>query len=401
MAWHGPLANRNFRLFWFSLVLSNTGVWLQIVAQGWLMLELTDSAGFLGLMGFCRAVPLLALSPLAGVVVDRLELRRLLYVTQAIALLLAALLGTLTVVGAVRPWHILVITALDAANLAFDQPGRHTLVPSLVGEERLVSALSLNAAAFHGSAIGGPSLAGVLIHLIGISGCFLLNAASYLVFIVALAMLVVPPRRRQTAARSMRGELGAGVRHIFRQPMVVPLLTCSAALNTFGRAYQLLMPVFARDILRVGAQGLGFLMAAPGLGTVLAATLLSGSVGGKRRGPMVVGSMALFGGLVILFAGSRHLSFSLLALVGIGMLYNTFGSVTNALLQTSVSSEYRGRVLSFYTMSQMGLYQLGGLAIGLLADLIGAPVAVALGGASILVVLGGLMPQARRLWKVP
>jgi MFS family permease len=372
---------RDFRLFWFGLVVSNVGTWMQMIGQGWLVLQLTGSPFWLGLVAFCRAVPVLTFSLFAGVVADRVDRRRLLLTTQAIVGGLSLLLAVLTSLGIVTVWQIMTIASLSASVMSFDMPARQAMVPDLVGKDRLMNAVGLNSAAFNAAAVIGPSLAGVLIGAIGVAGCFYLNAVSFLATIAALVVIRAPGKGGAKRG-AMWDKLTEGLRYIRGHRVVFALFALVAVPSLFGRPYQQLMPVFARDVLGGGPRLYGLLMAASGAGALLGA-LATASLGAfGRKGPILIGSTIAFGLALIGFALSGHIAPSLGLLVLAGGGSTLYMGAVNTLLQTTVPDEFRGRIMSVYSLILGGFMPLGGMLLGAAASLAGSvSLVVAAGGA--------------------
>ncbi|MRR10260.1 MFS transporter, partial [bacterium] len=287
------LEHRNFRLFWLGQLVSLVGTWLQQVALSWYVLALTDSAFLLGAVSAIGSLPVLLLSLPGGVVADRVPKRGLLIVTQGVAMLMAFLLAALVHFQVVRLWHIVAIAAVSGSAFAFDAPARQSYQAELVPREKLLNAIALNSAIFNGARIMGPALAGLLYAAIGPAGCFLLNGASFLAVIGSLWLITArsaPPRRELSAWDDMR----TGVTYVWRAPAVRGFITIVAVFSVFGMAYAVLMPVFARDVLHVGARGFGFLMTATGAGALAGALGLATFGRMKRRGEFVFAAGLLF-----------------------------------------------------------------------------------------------------------
>lgn len=393
------LRHRDFRYLWLGLLASNTGTWMQMVAQGWLIYELTDSPLYLGLVGLARGGPIIIFSLFGGTLADRVDRRKLLYFTNLLATAFALLLAILTWTGRVEVWHVLLLAFLSASVLAFDQPTRQALVPTLVPREALFNAVALNSMTFNGAAIFGPALAGMLVPIIGVAGNFLINALSYGFVLLALWRMnipafIAPPRTK------LLDDLIEGFRYLRSQPLLLGLLGMTVAVSFFGRSYIGLMPVFARDVVDAGVEGLGVMMSAPGLGTVIGAFTLASLGSFRRKGALVIVSGISLGVILVAFAYSRSFYTSTMLLVLVGGLAILTSSTINTLLQLTVEDRLRGRVMSMYTLSMLGMHPLGQLPLGALAEVAGAPLAVSLGalamGAAILIALWAV-PQIRRL----
>ena len=397
MGTFASLQIRDYRLLWWGMIVSNIGTWMQMVAQGYLVYQLTGSPFMLGLVGFVRAVPVFTFSLFAGVVADRVDRRKLLLVTQTLAGVFALILGVLTSMGVITVPIIMVLAFASAAVASFDNPTRQALVPDIVGKQYIANAVALQSAAFNGTGILGPSLAGLSLGFIGIAACFYINAISFLAVIIALWMMSSIPnkvRRKQTMFQNLREGFG----YVRGNRTVAALLILIALVGLLGRPYTQLMPAVQRDVLHVGATGLGILMAFSSIGALIGALAIASLSDFKHRGLLLMGSIAVFGVALISFSLSRSfpLSLGLLVLVGGGATMSM--STTNMLIQLNVPGEFRGRIMSMYTMIAMGMMPLGSMLLGTIADFIGVPVTLLMGGVGCLVALAVInlwVPTAR------
>lgn len=391
----GALRHRNFAVFYVGQLLSLTGTWMQSTAQGWLVLDLTDSSLLLGVVTAAGSLPSLVLTLYAGVVADRADKRRIILVAQAVMLVQSLLLAALTHFEAISYPAILLLAMVLGTAAAFEVPTRQSFFVELVGRDDLPSAIALNSSAFNATRILGPAVAGWLIAAVGVAACFFANAVSYLAVIAGLLMIRLPPfrppERRATALESLR----EGLAYVRGHRLVRTLVWLIAAMSITAFPFAMLLPVFARDVLEVGAQGLGWLMAASGTGALVAGLALAAGVLRVPRGKLVIGSSVAFTLFLAAFSFSRSfaLSVALLACVGFTMILNN--STVNALLQASVPNRLRGRVMSVYVFMFLGMTPLGSLQAGAMARLVGAPGAVAVGaGAFLLVTLWAA-------WRIP
>ena len=376
--------SREFLLFWVSLSLSLTGVWLRITAQGWLVYNLTSNAFLLGLVSFFQAAPVLIASPIAGALLDRVDRRKVLLVVQVIVSIATFLLATLVATGHVQVWHIMVIAVVVGTCSGFDWPARLSLVPALVKPSQLQSAVALNSAAFNGSRVIGPIAAGFLIAAIGAAACFYLNAMMYLPFIVVLATLTIDRASASKARTSSPMEdLVEGYRYIWRTPTIRSLLSVDVVPLTFGIAYFTLAPAVARSVLGLDSEGLGGLLAANGVGYLGGTVLVALLSGIRGRGRIVVYGVAVYAVLIVAFALSTNAMVSGGLLFLIGLTVATYGVMNDTLLQTKVDDDYRGRVLAVYSMF-WGLTPIGSLEAGILANVIGVQHALAVNGLIVL-----------------
>lgn len=396
--WRGflPLRHRNFRLLWSGLLVSQTGSWMQFVALGYLVDQLTKAPIYLGLLGLSAALPRLLFAFLGGVAADRVDRRRLLLVTNFLMMGSAVLLWGLAITGRIQVWHVLVIGAFNSLTQSFDVPARHSMIPSLVREHELMSAVSLTTMALNGSGVFGPSLGGVVIALIGVAGCFLINALTYTAVLAALLVMEVPARAAGHQ-ESLREDIREGLALLSRAPGLRAILGLVAVISFFGRPYVRLMPAVAREVLHVGPTGLGVLQAAPSVGTILAVFVVGAVAGTARRGVLAVRAALLTGVLVALFGVSRWFWASVPLLVLSGMSTAVAQAAANTLLQTGVRPDQRGRIMGLYSMVTFGMFALGTLPIGALAGVIGVGPALTLGGMVVVVIVGRLMRSPSRL----
>jgi MFS family permease len=377
------LRYRNFRLFFFGQLTSLVGTWMQIVAQGWLVLRLSNSPFKLGLVSFSSYVPLLLVTVFAGVVVDHVDRRRLIVITQTCLMCSAFVLSALTWTGVVRVEHIIILASFNGLVNAFDLPGRQTFLVEMIGGSRadLPNAIALNSMTFNGARAIGPAIAGLILMVVSEAGCFFLNGVSYLAVIWSLLEMDLPPRQMQRFGSTMLKRVREGFAYAAHHPAILNLLVAVSLIMGLGMQYSVLVPVFARNILHGQARVYGFLMAAQGIGAVCGAVALSwrSREPAQIRQHLMAGACVL-GLAIVIFGSSRWLAMSLLAqmMVGAGML--NYVASTNTLIQLFVSDELRGRVMSLYTMSLMGLAPLGSLEIGFVGQHLSPELAVVIAG---------------------
>lgn len=386
------LAYRNFRLFWAGAFLSNIGTWMQTVAQGWLVLELTDSAFWLGVDGFAATSPGLVLTLVGGVYADRIDRKRLLLFTQAGAGLTALALALLIATGMVRDaghvWIILVASFITGCCFSLASPSYQAITIDLVGRKDLTNAIALNSTQFQLSRVVGPALAGVGFQLFGLAGCFFVNGLSFIAIIIALSLVRIKSADGTTVvARAEGGErqtmwrdLTNGFRYVWGRPRVFLLLLISAVASLFGAPYMTLMPLFTRDVLGLGETGLSVMMGVAGAGSFLAALMLTFLGELRRKGLYVLGGSAAFGVCLVGFSLSRNVTLSLVMLFGIGFSIVCSIAVSNMLLQKLVTDEMRGRVMSMFMLSFIGAWPIGSFLAGVAARHFGAPYTLAAGG---------------------
>lgn len=394
----GVLRHRNFALFWFGLVISHSGTWMQIMVVGWLTDEMTRSAFWVGVVAAARGVPMVVLPFFGGVVADRMDRRTLLWITQVSQALLGLTLAILVAADVAQVWHFAALALLASIAGAFDQPTRQAIVPALVPREDLRKAIALHAVVFTGGALLGPAIAGLLVPVIGAAGVLFINAGSTLPVFVALALLNLPPfkpRPREAVLKSVRD----GLRFAFSRELIVLVLLVSAAASLFGRSFQQLAPVFAREVLFADVTGLGWLIAAPGLGSVIGAFVVASvnrlPANGRLSGIAVAGYLAALVG----FAVSTSLGLSLVLLVLVGLLITVFSACVRTMLQLEATEAYYGRVMSLNTITFIGLSPVGALVIGSIAESVGIQSATLIGAAVVATVFAAVWlarPMLRR-----
>lgn len=372
---------RDFRLYWFGMLISLIGSWIQTVAQSWLMFDLTHSAFLLGFAGFLTFIPVFLFTLLAGVVADRVNKIRILLVTQSAFMVLAFALGLLAQTKLITTGHIMAIAALNGIVMAFDGPSRQAIVAELVGRQHLLNAIALNSAAFNSARIIGPAFAGILIAAVGMSGCFYINGASFLAVIAAL--LMIKNRERLLANCSNTHaftDLKQGLAFIVGNKKLLALIGMVAVISLCGFSYVILMPVVAADILHVGAKGFSILMSCAGIGALTAALTLAGLGDFRHKGLLLRFAAITFGLALMVFSLSKTYTVSLLVLIAIGWSSVTTLSIINTLLQTNVPDNFRGRIMSAYMFTFSGMMPLGNLLAGWLAHILGVMQALMLGG---------------------
>jgi MFS family permease len=375
------LRHRNYQLFFSGQLVSLIGTWMQQMALAWLVYQLTNSALLLGIIGGIGSLPMALFSLLGGVVADRVNKRRVLLVTQSAMMLLAFVLAGLTGAGWIRAWQVAVLAAFSGTTMAFDMPARQAFVVEMVGREDLMNAIALNSSIFNSARIIGPALAGILVARLGPAWCFFVNGLSFLAVIVGLLLMRFQPQAARTRVRGIVADSLEGLRYVRTNRMVLGLSALLAVFSIFGWSYNVLMPIFARDILRAGAQGLGLLMTSSGIGALVGALLVASLGGYPRRERILFGGGFLLSAAAAGFAFSRmlHLSMAILAVAGLGGV--AVMSVANTLIQMSVPDHMRGRVMGVWALVNAGSAPLGSFQAGTLAQYLTAPVAVVIGAA--------------------
>jgi len=384
------LQYRNYRLFFAGQSISLIGTWMQRIATPWLVYDLTHSVFLLGLVGFIGQLPISLLAPFAGVFSDRWNRYHILVVTQILAMIQALILAWLVLAGSVDIPHIIGLAGFLGCVSAFDIPARQSLIVHLVEKkEDLGNAIALNSSMVNGARMVGPSIAGLLIAVSGEGVCFLLNGLSYIFVIWSLLLMRVTLQAPDKKRKSVFNELREGIAYTFAfTPIRYALLLLTLA-SLVAMPYIVLMPVFAREILAGGADTYGFLMGASGVGALTGAFYLASrkSVSGLEK--IIPRAAVCFGGGLILFSFSRWYPLSLLLMVvsGFGMMLMMASS--NTVIQNVVEERMRGRVMSFFTVSIMGMAPFGSLLAGSVAKEIGAPMTIMLGG--LFCILGALL----------
>jgi MFS family permease len=402
------LRHRNFLLFWSGAFLSNTGTWMQAVAQGWLVLQLSNSPFWLGFDGFMGTAPGLLLTLAGGVFADLMDRRKLLIYTQIVAGLAAFTLGILVVTHVVQVWMILAMSFVTGCCLAIAGPSYMALVFDLVDRKDLANAVALNSTQFQLARVLGPVFAGVGFKLFGVAGCFFANAVSFVFVVIGLKMVRFdrPEKLEGAPVRSMKDkgafihDLAEGFRYVGKRPRVSILLIISAVTSLFGAPYISMTPVFARDVFHLGETGLALLMGTAGAGALVGALFLAYLGDFRRKGWFVLGGDFAFAVCLICFSLSTNVGVSLifLFLLGFGIVCSV--AVSNTLLQKLVTDEMRGRVMSMFMLSFIGAMPIGNLIAGAASHRFGVQHTLAAGGliiAVFVVVVAVTNPRLREI----
>jgi MFS family permease len=375
--------HRNYRLFFAGQAISLVGTWMQQVAQGWLVLQLTHDPLWLGLVSLAQFGPVIVLGLFGGVIADQLPKRKTLMATQSVAMILAFVLFALTATHVVQVWHVMVLAALLGVANAFDMPARQSFAVEMVGRDDVANAVGLNSALFNASRILGPATAGLLIGAFDISIAFLINGISFVA--VILAYLAMRDGELRAVAQNPRprnwtevvATLAEGARYVRTTPIVLLAVTIVGLASTFGMNFSVLTPPLADNVLHVGASGFGFLMAASGIGSTLAALWVAFQ---RRPGtrPIAFGAIALgLGSVVLALSTSFPLSLAAMAVAGAGGI--SMAVTANTTIQLAVPDHLRGRVMSFYTTIFSASVPAGGLLMGAIASAGGVPLSLFLG----------------------
>jgi MFS family permease len=391
------LSHRNYRVFWIGAFLSNAGTWMQAVAQGWLVLQLTNSALWLGIDGFMATVPGFFLTLAGGVFADLVDRRRLLLYTQVVAGAAAIALATLVWTNHVAVWMVLAFSFVTGCCMALASPSYLAMTFDLVGREDLANAIALNSSQYQLSRVVGPLLAGLGLKFFGLAGCFYLNGLSFVAVVIALRMVRYHRSAHNVGTQSAHSikdsralwrDLLDGFRYVRKRPRVFSLLSISAVTSLFGAPYITMIPIFARDIFHLGASGLAWMMGVAGAGAFCGALLLAYLGDFKRKGWSVLGGAFGFGVFLIAFAQATQLRWSLIFLFGVGFTVVTAVAVTNTLLQQLVTDEMRGRVMSMFILSFIGAMPIGNLLAGTVSHRFSVPTALTAGGVCIIIYVG-------------
>ncbi len=372
--------HRNFRLYFSGQLISFTGTWMTTTAQGWLVYQLTGSKALLGIVAAAASAPMLLFATFGGWIADRYPKRAVVVCTQISSMLLSFAMAALVWTKVVQPWHIIALAVLGGITMAFDMPARQSFVIEMTSREDLMNAISLNSSAFNCARIVGPSIAGLLMAHISIAACFLCDGLSFIPVIAGLLMMRLPKKQNRIA--SSGGAITQaleGFRYVWMHRRVLTILSLFTVVGIFGWSYSVLMPAFAHDILHLGANGYGLLMAGSGVGALAAALTVASAGHMLSTRTMALGGVWIFSTALVLFAFTRNLYVDviLLALVGFGLVL--YFSTSNTVLQSIVPDEMRGRVMGIWALIFGGMIPLGSLEAGLMADSVGTPATMASG----------------------
>ncbi len=379
--------HRNFRLFWIGQTVSLIGTWMQTVGQGWLALELTNSAFLVGVVSAAGSFPVLLLSLYGGVIADRYNKLRVVIICQALLLAEAGALWWFTWTGRIDFVSLLILTTLNGVISAFEIPARQAMIVELVTREDLVDAIALNSGGFNLARIIGPSIAAIVLAKWGVAACFAINAISYFAVLGSLFQVRLPRWVPREILVSPIEQLKQGFQYIRSNRAVTGLMAVVAVYSIFGFQYLSMMPVIARDVLHTGAGGYGLLLSFVGIGALTGALSLAGLGVRVKRGRLYNVTAYVYAGLIMLFALMRsvHLAAAALLFLGLAMLIN--GALSNGIIQSVVPDELRGRVVATYIFVYVGFPPIGSFLAGLLADYIGVEWAI-FGGGLVMMVFG-------------
>jgi MFS family permease len=374
----GALRSRDYRRFWLGALVSNLGVWIQTIALGWLVYDLTHAATWLGTVSFCGNAPMLVLGLVGGAIADRASRRLIMTASLVVMAASSVVLALLTWMGDLTVWHVIAVAMVAGTATALYTPAMHTVVPTLVEPELLLNAISLNSVQFNIARSIGPALAGLLYASIGPAGCFVLNALGDLGMALVVARLRIPARPAEAPPPMLRA-LREGIGYVRRHPVIGPAIYLAAVMSLFGFPYIILLPAVAHG-LGLDARGLGYLMACVGGGAVVGGLGIS-SLGARASGPRtsVLGAVA-FGVVLSLFAVVGTVRETMLVLFSLGVLQTVSVASLTTTIQSTVHDGMRGRVMSMVTVLFFGLSTAGGLLAGIIGDRLTVPMALASGG---------------------
>jgi MFS family permease len=394
-----PLRSRDYRLFWSGSFIANLGLWMQQIALGWLVYDMTRSASLLGTISFCGNLPVLVLGLLGGAIADRASRRVVMIGTLSVIACTALALALLTATGHLAIWHIVAISMVAGAASALFGPSAQAVILSLVGEGELLNAISLNSVQFNLARTIGPALAGLAYGPLGPGGCFALNAAGFLVMVLMIGRVRFPRTPRVAAPPVIRA-LRDAIRYASRHAVIGPALLLATVMSVFGFPYIILLPALARDTLGLDASGLGYLMASVGAGAVVGGLVLSAVGDAAHNERVAVGCAIAFGVLLAGFAFVRTAAWMSPLLFLMGSVQTVCVSSINTTIQLRVHDGMRGRVMSMMTVILFGIVTAGALLMGFAGDRIGVPQALAAGGVVIILATGVLVraraPEAVR-----
>jgi MFS family permease len=394
------LRHRNYQLYFGGQLISNAGTWMQVIAQGWLVYQLSHSDLMLGIVGFASAIPALMITPWGGVIVDRMPRRTLMLITQSSAMLLAFILAGLTFSNTVREWHIVLLAAALGFVNAFDAPARQAFVVELVGREDLPNGIALNSFMINSARVLGPAVGGLLLAALGAAWCFTINGVSFMAVLVGLAAMRIEGRVPDRTVDSPWRQLTTGVRYVAAEVELGGLLLLSLCFSIFGTSYATLLPAFVEQVLGQGAAVYGWVTAATGLGAVTGALLIANQRGRVLWGKWLATASLGFPVVLVIFSFTKYVPASLILAFGLGLGFMSQFTMINTLLQTRVDDLLRGRVMGLYVLTFFGFAPFGNLALGALSEHVGLSPAMTAFALIALVLAAAIhrrVPQIRNL----
>lgn len=394
------LGHRNYQLYFIGQLISVAGTWMQVIAQAWLVYQISHSEFALGVVGFASSIPVLFITPWGGVTADMLPKRTVIVITQTLSMLLAFILAVLCFTNVVQVWHIVVLAVLLGIVNSFDMPARQAFVVEMVGREDLTNAIAMNSMMFNGARVVGPAIGGILLATLGSSWCFLINGLSFFAVIVGLLLMRLSPTSSQPDLSRPWQHLVAGVKYTAGRSEIVALLALSAVYSLFGLSYASLLPAFTDQVLHSGASGYGAINTAIGFGAVTGALLIARYGIGSHRGKWLLIASFTFPLFLGFFAVNNQFIWALPLTYGLGVGFMILFNSINSLLQSQVTDEMRGRVLSLYTLSFSGVSPFGNLMVGTLSEKWGMNwtfLACAVVTILLAIVIYSLAPKVRQL----
>ncbi len=377
--------SRNYKLYFSGQLVSLIGTWLQIVAQGWLILQLTSSVFLIGLITALSTLPTLLFTLFGGLIVDRFSKKKILLYTQSSAMILAFLLGVFTLTGLVTIWLIGLMAFLLGMVMAVDAPARQAFVAELVNKEQLSSAIALNSGTFNAARVIGPGIAGLLIGMIGIGGAFIVNGLSFIGVLIALRLLHLEDKLAEYRPMGALKAIGEGIRYSAGHPVISMFLVMAGFISIFGWSFTTVIPLLAKNKFHLDATGLGYLYSSIGLGS-LSAAILVGTFSSRIKPVLyIAGGSCVFSISIVLFTftGNSSIAMFLLFFSGFGLLSQA--ATINTTIQTMVRPEFRGRVMSLYVLMFLGMTPIGNLQVGWVSEHLGVAFAIRLGAVAVMV----------------
>lgn len=395
------LRHRNYRYYWFGMVAAIMGIQILMVAQAWLVYDLTRSPAYLGLVGFSQALPTVLLTMIGGAVADRVDRRKLLLFTQSSNALIVLALAILTSTGQIQVWHVIAAAALAGTIMAFDQPARMALVPQLIEREDLMNAVALQSMVWQGTRIVGPAIGGLLIGALGggregVAACFYLAAVFTGIMVAAIVKLRVLYKTPESTEKHLGRNMAEGVAFIAKNRVFASLIGLTFFDSIFGLSYVILLPVFAREVLHVESSGYGFLMGISGVGALVGTTVVASLGDYRYKGRLLLAGAVCFGVTLVLFSFSRIFLLSLGVLFVSGVVNSLYMTTVNTTLQALVPDQLRGRVMGIYALA-WGLLPMGGMVGGAVATVTSAPFAVAVGGTLVVAMALGVAVRSSQV----
>jgi MFS family permease len=380
------LRHPNYRLYWIGSLVSNSGHWMDNVAFNWLIWDMTGSGAYLGLLNLFRALPILFFTLFGGALADRMERRKLMQITQSVAMVLALILAALVFSGSVTVFLVFVIAVGRGMVMSINMPTRQALISDIVAKDDLMNAIALNSATMNLTRILGGVLGGLLITWVGTGGAFLVNGLSFIILIVALAMMTIPPIVKPAKQRNIFAAISDGFSYLAHDSVLRALVLLALIPMILGMPYVTLLPIFADNVLDIGNEGYGILLAFSGVGAMCGALAVAGLSRMRHRGLVMILVMIGFGVALMVFSWSNNPLLSCALLLGVGAGQTTYMAINNTLLQTLASDEMRGRVMSIFFLNR-GLVPLGTVGAGFASEFIGVQATVTI-MASIIIGIG-------------